>query len=100
MSKTTLNSALRQMGYTHDEMVTHGFRTIASTFLHGFHYFNETIIEFELEHLTGSKTKWIYDRGDYLDYRKIMMQFYADYLDSLRDNILCPELPELPSVKK
>ena len=30
-SKNTLNAALRRLGYTGDEMVSHGFRSIAWT---------------------------------------------------------------------
>ena len=33
MSENTMNAALLRLGYTKTEMVTHGFRTIASTIL-------------------------------------------------------------------
>jgi integrase len=33
MSENTVNAALRRLGYAHDEMTSHGFRSMASTLL-------------------------------------------------------------------
>src|SRR5579863_3356701 len=49
LSENAMNSALRRMGYTKDEMCAHGFRSSASTILNGRHYDSE-VIEVALAH--------------------------------------------------
>jgi integrase len=50
ISNNTLNAALRRLGYTGDEMVSHGLRSMASTCLNeqGWH---PDLIELQLAHL-------------------------------------------------
>lgn len=83
MSENTLNAALRRLGYSKDEMVAHGFRTMASTRLHELGWKSE-IIEFQLAHADKNKVRGVYNRAEYLEERKRMMQAWADYLDALR----------------
>lgn len=83
MSENTLNVALRRLGYSKDEMVAHGFRTMASTHLHEMGWRSE-VIEFQLAHADKNKIRGIYNRAEYLDERRRMMQAWADYLDSLK----------------
>ncbi|MFW5958329.1 MAG: tyrosine-type recombinase/integrase [Desulfosalsimonas sp.] len=83
MSENTLNVAIRRLGYSKDEMVPHGFRTMASTRLHEMGWKSE-IVEFQLAHADKNKVRGIYNRAEYLEERKRMMQAWADYLDSLR----------------
>jgi integrase len=49
MSNNTVNTALRRLGYTKEQMTGHGFRSIASTLLNeqGFH---PDLIELQLSH--------------------------------------------------
>jgi len=84
MSENTMNAALRRMGYSKTEMVTHGFRTIASTTLNenGFHW---DWIERQLAHVEGNKVRAAYNAAEYLKERTKMMQWYADYLDGLAE---------------
>jgi integrase len=82
MSENTMNSALRRLGYTHEQMVPHGFRTIASTFLTELGYSPE-IIELQLAHTPRDKVRAVYNRASQLKERREMMQAYADHLDSL-----------------
>lgn len=84
MSENTLNVALRRLGYTKDEMVSHGFRTTASTRLHEMGWKSE-IVEFQLAHADRNKIRGVYNRAEYLEDRKRMMQAWADYLDGLRN---------------
>jgi len=84
MSENTLNAALRRLGYTGDEMVAHGFRTMASTRLHELGWKSE-IIEFQLAHADKNKIRGVYNRAEYLEDRKRMMQAWADYLDALKN---------------
>jgi len=83
MSENTLNAALRRLGYSGDEMVAHGFRTMASTRLHELGWKSE-IIEFQLAHADKNKVRGVYNRAEYLEERKRMMQAWADYLDALK----------------
>ncbi len=84
MSENTLNAALRRIGYSKEEMCSHGFRTMASTRLHEMGWPSD-IIEFQLAHADRNKIRGIYNRAEYLDKRVQMMQAWADYLDELRE---------------
>jgi integrase len=83
MSDNTVNSALRRLGYSKDEMTGHGFRSMASTCLneHGWH---PDIIELQLAHAERNKVRAAYNKAQRLTERRKMMQAWADYLDGLR----------------
>jgi len=84
MSENTLNGALRLLGYAEDEMTAHGFRTTASTLLNESNLWKEDAIERQLSHVEEDETRAAYNRGEYWDERVKMMQWWADYLDQLR----------------
>lgn len=83
MSENTLNAALRRLGYGSDEMTTHGFRSMASTLLNEAGY-NRDAIERQLAHAERDSIRAAYNYAEHLPVRRIMMQEWADYLDSLR----------------
>lgn len=89
MSKTRcltdmgLLNVLCRLGYDRDEMCIHGFRSIASTILNEKGY-RPDVIEAQLAHSDASQVRAAYNRAEYLDERRKMMQEYADYLDSLK----------------
>ena len=83
MSENTVNNAIRNMGYSKDQLVSHGIRSIGSTLLNEQGY-NPDWIEVQLAHTDSNKVRGAYNRAKYLDDRRNMMQEYADYLDSLR----------------
>jgi integrase len=82
MSDNTVNAALRRLGYPGEEQVAHGFRSIASTMLNELGW-NPDAIELQLAH-KKSGVRGVYDRAVLLSERRIMMQAWADHLDSLR----------------
>ncbi len=82
MSENTLNGALRRMGYTKEEIVSHGFRHMASTLLHEQNYPSH-IIERQLAHTDNNKVRGTYNKAQYIDERTKIMQEYADYLEGL-----------------
>lgn len=84
MSENTINSALRRLGYTKEEMTGHGFRSMASTLLNE-QGWNRDAIERQLAHAERDNVRAAYNYAEYLPERKKMMQQWADYLDSLRD---------------
>lgn len=86
MAAESMLGALRRMGYDKDEMTAHGFRGIASTRLReaGKGRFSREVIEAQLSHTLRDKTEAAYNHAQYLDERRVMMQWWADYLDSLK----------------
>jgi integrase len=83
ISEMTLNGALQRLGYSHDEHVTHGFRTTASTLLNEMGV-DSDLIELQLAHQERNAVRRAYNRAERLPERVTMMQAWADYLDSLR----------------
>ncbi|MGM0425480.1 MAG: tyrosine-type recombinase/integrase [Thermodesulfobacteriota bacterium] len=84
MSENTVNVALRSMGFQKDQMCAHGFRTMASTRLHESGIWDSRVIELQLAHTDKNVIRGIYNRALYLEERRKMMQWWADYLDSLK----------------
>lgn len=85
MSDATITNALRNMGYSGDEMTAHGFRSMASTRLNEMGW-NRDAIERQLAHVEGNAVRAAYNYAEHLDERRRMMQAWADYLDGLRTN--------------
>ena len=83
MSATTINRALEHMGYASGLWTGHDFRATASTQLHEMGYRPE-IIERQLAHVEGNKTKAAYNHAEYLPERREMMRAWADWVDGVR----------------
>lgn len=87
ISENTLNHALRRLGYSREEIVSHGFRAMFSTLAnenieqHGYH---TDIIERHLAHAEKNKVKGAYNRAEYWEQRVGLMQWWADYLDEVK----------------
>ncbi|MGV8862882.1 MAG: tyrosine-type recombinase/integrase [Pseudomonas sp.] len=79
-SNTVFLMALRRLGYE-GRQTGHGFRHIASTILNE-HGFDENHIEAQLSHIKEG-VAGIYNKAQYLAQRTTMMQWYADYQDTL-----------------
>ena len=95
ISDNTLNAALRRMGYTADEMVAHGFRSMASTCLNELGW-RPDLIERQLAHSERNPVRATYNRAQWLDERRKMMQAWGDYLDGLRTGKPSSEHGESP----
>ena len=85
MSENTVNTAIRRMGYSNDDMTAHGFRAMARTLMVEKLSINPEVIEAQLAHGKSGPLGAAYDRAQYMEQRKVMMQAWADYLDRLRD---------------
>lgn len=83
MSNNGVRCALLTLGYSKDEITPHGFRGMATSLLNE-QGWNPDAIERQLSHKEKNKVRAAYNRANYLDERKRMMQHWADYLDSLR----------------
>ncbi len=84
LSEAGVLSAIRSMGYKKDTMCAHGFRAMASTLLNEMGY-RFDLIERSLAHGDENKVRAVYNRAEYMEERRKMMQEYADYLDELTD---------------
>lgn len=69
-------------------MTVHGFRHMASSRLNESGLWRPEVIEKQLAHLDPNRVRAIYNNAEYMDERVTMMQWYADYLDALRDGKL------------
>ena len=83
LSENALNSALRRMGYSKDEVTAHGFRASASTILNN-RGFVPDVIEAVLAHQDANAIRRAYNRASYWEQRVALMQEWADLLDGLR----------------
>ncbi len=91
LSENAMNSSLRRMGYTKDEVTSHGFRSTASTILNE-RGFNPDVIEAVLGHQPLNAIRRTYNRASYWPERMKLMQEWADLLDSFR-------VPQLKNVE-
>lgn len=63
----------------------HGFRTIASTYLHELN-FPTQVVEAQMAHKDRNEVRATYNKAEYKTERIAMMQAWADYLDALVDS--------------
>jgi integrase len=85
MSDNAVLSALRRMGFPKEEMTGHGFRAMARTMLAERLGVDEAVIEAQLAHAVKDTLGRAYNRTEFVEQRRLMMQTWADYLDRLRD---------------
>lgn len=85
LSDMALNAAFKRMGYDGQTFTAHGFRAMARTILDERLGFRPDIIEHQLAHAVKDANGRAYNRTSFLPERKAMMQTWADYLDTLRE---------------
>ena len=85
MSNNTMNAALKRLDFGTDDHVSHGFRAMARTMIaERLHGIPDALVETQLGHGKSGPLGAAYDRAEYLEQRRLMMQTWADYLDKLR----------------
>ena len=84
ISENTMNAALRRLGYSKEEVTSHGFRTTASTLLNESGKFSPDAIERALAHQDPDAVRRVYNRSGYWKERVEMAQWWSDYVDTLR----------------
>lgn len=80
MSENTLNTALRRMGFSADEMTSHGFRASFSTLANESGLWNPDAIERALAHVEGNQVRRAYARGEHWEERIRMADWWAGFL--------------------
>ncbi|EJD6615365.1 tyrosine-type recombinase/integrase [Providencia huaxiensis] len=83
ISDMALNTMIRRMGYS-GRATGHGFRHTMSTILHEQGY-NTAWIETQLAHVDKNSIRGTYNHAQYLDGRREMLQWYADYMGALEN---------------
>lgn len=76
----TMNLAIRKMGYSINELSSHGLRSTFSTILNESGRFQDSWIEAQLSHIDKNKTRASYNHAEYLSQRIEMMQWWGDYI--------------------
>ncbi len=90
LSDNTLISALRRMGYTKEQIVPHGFRTTFSTTAYEYankangHGFTGEVIEALLSHKQTNKVIEAYNRAEYREPMRELIEWYAKWLDEVK----------------
>lgn len=79
INSSTANVALKRMGYG-GELVSHGFRALASTILNE-QGFDVDLIEAALAHTGKNEVRNAYNRANYLERRKPVMAWWSDHIE-------------------
>ncbi|QRG78660.1 integrase arm-type DNA-binding domain-containing protein [Citrobacter sp. R56] len=92
MSENTVNKALRVMGYdTKSEVCGHGFRTMACSSLIESGLWSKDAVERQMSHQERNSVRAAYiHKAEHLGERRLMVQWWADYLDANRDKGVSP----------
>lgn len=85
ISKESVNQVIELLGYK-GRLTGHGFRHTMSTILHE-KGFNSAWIETQLAHIDKNAIRGTYNHAQYMDGRREMMQWYADYMDELEGSL-------------
>ncbi|TVO31537.1 tyrosine-type recombinase/integrase, partial [Vibrio algivorus] len=76
----TANMAIKRMGFK-GVLVSHGLRALASTTLNEQPQFNGDLVEAALAHVDKNKVRAAYNRSQYVEQRREMMQWWSDHID-------------------
>jgi integrase len=83
MSNNTILYALYRMGYK-GKTTGHGFRALAMTTIKEKLGYRHEVVDRQLAHAHRNSVDAAYDRAQFLDERKVMMQEWANYIDGLK----------------
>ncbi|MCE7545732.1 integrase arm-type DNA-binding domain-containing protein [Klebsiella michiganensis] len=92
MSENTVNKSLRVMGYdTKVEVCGHGFRTMACSSLIESGLWSKDAVERQMSHQERNSVRAAYiHKAEHLGERRLMLQWWADYLDTNREKGVSP----------
>ncbi|WP_241576396.1 tyrosine-type recombinase/integrase [Rosenbergiella collisarenosi] len=92
MSENTVNKSLQVMGYnTQVEVCGHGFRTMACSSLIESGLWSRDAVERQMSHMERNSVRAAYiHKAEHLDERKLMLQWWADFLDANREKAVSP----------
>ena len=79
INSQTANMAIKRMGYK-GKLVSHGLRALASTSLNE-QAFDPDVIEASLAHVDKNSVRRAYNRTDYLERRREVMQCWSERIE-------------------
>ncbi len=82
-NESTANAAIKRAGYK-GKLVAHGLRSVASTALNE-HQFNFDVIEACLAHKDTNNVRAAYNRADYLELRRELLQWWSDFIEAAKN---------------
>lgn len=83
LTDVAVSSALKRLDFG-DEIVPHGFRAMFSTIANE-HGKESDVVEALLAHIEKDKVRGAYNRAEYVEKKKEVVQWYADYLEGLKN---------------
>jgi integrase len=83
VSENAFNGALRRLGFTKDEMTSHGFRSSASSLLNESGKWSPDAIEAELAHIGADEVRRAYNRALYWEERLQMTEWWAEEIQRM-----------------
>ncbi|GGY56666.1 tyrosine-type recombinase/integrase [Parvularcula lutaonensis] len=84
ISENTLNQAIRNLGFSKDEMTAHGFRTTFSTLANESGLWNPDAIERALAHTEQDDIRRAYARGEFWDERVKLAAWWGGEISTMR----------------
>ena len=85
ISNNTILGAIKRLGYQH-RMTGHGFRALAMSAIKQELGYRHEVVDRQLAHVPKNKIDKAYDRAQFLDERKVMMQAWSDFVDECGDS--------------
>lgn len=92
LSESTINQALQRMGYdTKADVCGHGFRAMACGSLVQSTLWQKDAVERQMSHQERNDVRLAYThQAEFMKERRLMMQWWADYLDANRQEHVSP----------
>ena len=100
ISEAALPEALARCGIPPSKQMIHGFRATARTILRERLDFPKDVIEAQLDHAVTDANGRAYNRTQFLQQRRAMLQVWADYLDALADGVEPERAAEIAKAAK
>lgn len=94
----TANMALKRMGFE-GRLVSHGMRSMASTTLNE-HGWDSELIEVALAHVDKDEVRSAYNRAEYIERRRSMMEWWSNHIDKAATGSLSMAAIDQSSDKK
>ena len=86
LSNGTFKRQLSLLGYSPEKVHPHGFRSTFSTYANESGLWNRDAIEWVLAHVEANEVRAAYNRAEYLEERRKILQWWADELEEAESN--------------
>jgi integrase len=90
LAENTIRLTLHRLGF---KVTAHGFRSLLTDLLNE-RGFNRDAVERQLAHVEKDKVRRAYLRSDFMEHRKVMMQWLANWAYAERDQADTPAMPD------